>query len=55
MGDYLRVGLHECHNENPNGHYRFGRFLQKPALKISSKLNHLTKGNKVFKWNIIMK
>jgi hypothetical protein len=23
MGDYLRVGLHEYHNENPHFHFRF--------------------------------
>jgi hypothetical protein len=25
MVDYLRVGLHEYHNENPNGDFRFLR------------------------------
>ncbi len=25
MGDYLRVGLHEYHTENPNGDFRFLR------------------------------
>jgi hypothetical protein len=23
LGDYLIVGLHVYHNENPNGHFRF--------------------------------
>ncbi len=36
MGGFIRVGLHEYHNEIPNGHMSYpaiGRFLQKPALK----------------------
>jgi hypothetical protein len=50
MGDYLRVGLHEYYNENPNGLIRFfayrSKFLwvcyQHPIEKFYSKLNEVS-------------